>query len=66
MQLEQQETFTIQGPQLEVFGQIESRLPVPAKKRPVAALVLAGLALVSVFGIGGARLQGLRSRTARL
>ena len=66
MQLEQQETFTIQGPQLEVFGQVESRLPAPAKKRPVAALVLAGLALVSVFGIGGARLQGLRSRTARL
>lgn len=66
MQLEQQETFEIHGPQLEVFGEIETRLPPPARKRPVAALVLVGLALVSVFGIGGARLQGTRSRTAAL
>ena len=66
MQLEQQETFVIQGPQLEVLGTVESRLPPPARKRPVAALVLAVLALGSVVGIGGARLQGLRSRTERM
>ena len=37
MQLEQQETFEIKSPQLEVFGQVESKLPAPAKKRPFAA-----------------------------
>lgn len=66
MQLEQQETFVIHGPQLEVFGEWETKLPAPAKKRPVAALVLAALALVSVFGIGGARLKGTRSSTAQI
>lgn len=66
MQLEQQETFTIHGPQLEILGEIETKLPQPAKKRPVAALVLVGLTLVSVVGIGGARLAGLRSSTARV
>lgn len=50
MQLEQQETFRIEGPQLEVFGQVESKLPAPAKKRPAAALALVLLAAVSVFG----------------
>lgn len=64
MQLEQQETFEIHGPQLEILGEVESRLPPPARKRPVAALVLAGLALVSVFGIGGARLRGRYRATA--
>lgn len=57
MQLEQQETFRIEGPQLEVFGQAESKLPAPAKKRPAAALALVVLALVSVLGIGGAKLN---------
>lgn len=66
MQLEQQETFVIHGPQLEVFGELETRLPPPAKKRPVAALALVVLALVSVFGIGGARLKGVRSSTAQI
>lgn len=66
MQLEQQETFEIHGPQLEVFGEVETRLPPPARKRPVAVLVLVVLALVSVFGIGGARLKGTRSSTAAL
>lgn len=63
MQLQQQETFVIHGPQLEVLGKVESKLPPPAKKRPVAALALVALALVSVLGIGGARLKGLRDRT---
>lgn len=57
MQLEQQESFTIQGPQLEVFGQIESKLPTPAKKKPVALAVIALMAVLSVFGIGGARMR---------
>lgn len=63
MQLEQQETFEIKGPQLEVFGEVESRLPAPAKKRPVAALVLAAAVLVSVFGVGGLRLRALYNDT---
>lgn len=58
MQLQQQETFTIQGPQLEVLGQVESKLPAPARRKPMAALVLVVLALVSVFGIGGLKLKG--------
>lgn len=66
MQLEQQETFVIHGPQLEVLGEVETKLPPPAKKRPTAVLALVVLALVSVFGIGGARLKGLRSRTAQI
>ena len=41
MQLEQQESFTIHGPQLEILGEVETKLPAPAKKRPVAAGVLA-------------------------
>ena len=40
MQLEQQESFTIHGPQLEILGEVETKLPAPAKKRPVAAGVL--------------------------
>lgn len=66
MQLEQQETFVIHGPQLEVLGTAESKLPAPLKKRSTAAAVLAALALVSVFGIGGARLKGLHDKTAAL
>lgn len=58
MQLEQQETFTITGPQLEVFGQVESKLPAPAKKNSTASVFLVVLALLSVFGIGGAKLKG--------
>ena len=61
MQLEQQETFTIHGPQLEILGEVETKLPAPAKKRGVASLVLAALALVSVLGIGGARLKGTQT-----
>ena len=45
MQLEQQETFEIKSPQLEVFGQVESKLPAPAKKRPFAAGFLAVMVL---------------------
>lgn len=59
MQLEQQETFEIKSPQLEVFGQVESKLPAPAKKRPFAAGFLAVMVLVSVFGIGGVQLKAV-------
>ncbi len=58
MELEQNETFEIKGPQLEVLGQAESKLPAPARKRPVAVLFLAVMIAVSVFGIGGVRLKG--------
>ena len=58
MQLEQQESFTISGPQLEVFGQVETKLPAPAKKRSTASVFLVVLALLSVVGIGGAKLKG--------
>ena len=66
MQLEQQETFTIHGPQLEVLGEVESKLPAPAKKRSTASVVLVALVLVSVFGIGGAKLKGKYNDTAKL
>ena len=56
MQLEQQENFTIHGPQLEILGEVETKLPAPAKKRGTASIVLVALALVSVLGIGGAKL----------
>jgi len=58
MQLEQTESFEIKGPQLEVFGRIEDRLPAPARKKPAAAAVLAVAVAVGIFGIGGARLAG--------
>ena len=50
MQLEQQENFTIHGPQLEILGEVETKLPVPAKKRGTASVALVALALVSVLG----------------
>ena len=49
MQLEQQENFTIHGPQLEILGEVETKLPAPAKKRGTASIVLVALALVSVL-----------------
>lgn len=66
MQLEQQENFTIHGPQLEILGEIETKLPVPAKKRGTASIVLVALALVSVLGIGGAKLKGVYRETAEI
>ena len=66
MQLEQQETFEIKSPQLEVFGQVESKLPAPAKKRPFAAGFLAVMVLVSVFGIGGVQLKSRYRNVAEI
>ena len=66
MQLEQQESFEIKGPQLEVFGELETKLPAPAKKRPTALAVLAAAALVSVLGIGGAQLKGQWRETSEI
>ena len=63
MQLEQQETFRIEGPQLEVLGQVESKLPAPARKRPTAVVALVLAAVVSVFGIGGAKLKDASRQT---
>lgn len=58
MQLEQQESFTLQGPQLEVLGEVETKLPPPLKKRSTAGIFLAVMVALSVFGIGGAKLRG--------
>ena len=66
MQLEQQESFEIKGPQLEVFGEVETKLPATAKKRPTALAVLAAAALVSVLGIGGAQLKGQWRETSEI
>ena len=66
MQLEQQENFTIHGPQLEILGEIETKLPAPAKKRGTASVVLVALALVSVLGIGGAQLKGQWRETGEI
>ena len=66
MQLEQQETFEIKSPQLEVFGQVESKLPAPAKKRPFAAGFLAVMVQVSVFGIGGVQLKSRYRNVAEI
>lgn len=60
-QLDQQESFTVQGPQLRVLGEAESKLPAPARKRPFANILLVAAILVSVFGIGGARLKAQQS-----
>lgn len=65
MQLEQQESFEIKGPQLEVLGEVESKLPPVVKKKPVAILVIAVAALVSVFGIGGASMKAAYNEVAR-
>ena len=66
MQLEQQESFEIKGPQLEVLGEVETKLPAPAKKRPTALAVLVAAALVSVLGIGGAQLKGQWRETSEI
>lgn len=66
MELEQNETFTITGPQLEVLGELEGRLPAPARRRPAAAGFFAVMVLLSVFGIGGARLKARRSEVMSL
>ena len=56
------ETFkayeTPTGPQLEVLGQAESRLPAPMKKRGTAWAAALALALVSVLLVGGLKLKG--------
>ncbi len=66
MQLEQQESFEIKGPQLEVFGEVETKLPAAAKKRPTALAVLLAAALASVLGIGGAQLKSQWRKTSEI
>lgn len=66
MQLEQQESFVIHGPQLEILGEAETKLPASAKKRPVAVAVLAAAVVLSVFGIGGVQLKGLYRDTTEI
>lgn len=55
--LQEQESFTIHGPQLEVLGEVENKLPAPMKKRSSAALTAVALALAATFGIGGIKLS---------
>lgn len=66
MQLEQQESFEIKGPQLEILGEVETKLPAAAKKRPTALAVLVAAVLVSVLGIGGAQLKGQWRETSEI
>ena len=49
-----------------MFGQVESKLPAPAKKRPFAAGFLAVMVLVSVFGIGGVQLKSRYRNVAEI
>ena len=66
MQLEQQESFEIKGPQLEVFGEAETRLPAAAKKRPAALAVLAGAIVAHIYNFSvprPARSTPVRSMT---
>lgn len=66
MQLEQQESFEIKGPQLEILGEVETKLPAAAKKRPTAWTVLVVAVLASVLGIGGAQLKGQWRKTSEI
>ena len=62
MQLEQQENFTIHGPQLEILGKVETKLPGYA---PLPT-VLPQEYHHSVLGIGGAKLKGVYRETAEI
>ena len=64
-QLDQQESFVLHGPQLEVLGEIESKLPAPARKRPAANIVLGAAIVLAVFGIGGGRLKAQQNAVLR-
>ena len=54
-------TFEITGPQLEVLGRAEQRLPAPAKRPWAARVIAVALALAAVFGLGGAKLAAYHS-----
>lgn len=62
MELEQ--SWEAQGPQLEILGRAETKLPAPLKKRPAARLVAVLLALAAFFGVGGAKLAAGRAAVA--
>lgn len=57
-QLQLQETYAVTGPQLEILGEVESKLPAPARKKPVAAAFLAAMVLISTLGLGGFKMSG--------
>ena len=59
-------TFYHPWPAAGNLGEVETKLPAPAKKRGMASVVLVALALVSVLGIGGAKLKGVYNETAKL
>ena len=45
------------GPQLEVLGEVETKLPQPVQRRATAWVLTAAVALAAVFGLGGMKLQ---------
>ncbi len=65
MQLEQQENLPFMARSWKSSAR-STKLPAPAKKRGTASIVLAALALLSVLGIGGAKLKGVYRETAEI
>lgn len=57
MEMQLQETYAVTGSQLEILGEVESKLPEPARKKPVAALFLAAMVLAATFGLGGMKMN---------
>lgn len=53
-----QETYSVTGPQLDVLGRAEQKMPAPLKRRGLAVFLAVVLALGAVFGLGGAKLNG--------
>lgn len=45
------------GPQLEVLGEVETKLPQPVQRRATAWVLTVAVALAAVFGLGGMKLQ---------
>lgn len=64
--MELQEEYRVSGPQLAVLGEVETKLPAPAKKRPTALAVLAAAILAATLGLGGFKLKGQYQQAAEL
>lgn len=54
----QNESYDLSGKGLGSLGELENALPAPLKKASAARAVLLLTVIVSVFGIGGAKLHG--------
>ena len=53
------------GPQLEVLGEVETKLPQPVQRRATAWVLTVAVALAAVFGLGGMKLQSARRAAAK-